>query len=414
MLSPKFILNSINPLAIDVCRVLSKAGYQAYLVGGCVRDLLLGIKPKDYDITTNALPEKVIKLFPKTYPTGLQHGTITVAMENEHFEVTTFRVEGEYKDGRRPEEVFFVSNIKEDLARRDLTLNAMAFNPLSQELIDPFNGFHDLEIGLIKAVGNPSLRFQEDGLRIMRVARFAARFGYVIDQTTFEAMHDNLCTLRKVSKERINDELCKTLMSNYDTYGLQILLESKALEIVCPLLIYPNTELYVLPYQNKCLGDLETRLAYLYGYHFINDVKRELITLKFSNKEIKRVLFLLDLAEKYNQFMSEYTVSSYKYFMAHLKNNTPDTWEYTLDQFIKLYTAMGYGIMNYLAKFQGETVFSRREMNINGDDLITIGILPGPEIKRILDQCYQFILEKPECNEHFRLLKFVIYGDQLD
>lgn len=403
MVYPQFSKKIIHPKSIAVCNVLKNAGYKAYLVGGCVRDLILNIEPKDWDITTDALPQKVIELFEKTYPTGLQHGTITVSIENELFEVTTFRVEGKYIDGRRPEEVFFVSDIYQDLSRRDLTINAMAYDPISDELIDPFYGLDDLKNKIIRTVGNANDRFQEDGLRIMRAARFAARFGYSIDPDTFTAMQNNLSTLNKVSKERIKDELCKLLNSKFDNYGLQLLLDSKVIDIVCPSL--KNT---LMSYQNKCLGDVETKLAYLYCCTEITKAKSELIGLKFSNKEIKKIVFLLDLLERYNNFIFEDTVFSYKQFMAHLKNNTPDTWEYTLDQFIKLCSAMGFVIIDKLVKYQHEIVFSRNEMKINGDDLIALGIPRGPEIKKILDNCYKEILNNPDNNDISILLRMVM------
>ena len=227
----------IKGQAIEVCRVLQEHNYQSFIVGGCVRDLLLNKTPKDWDICTSASPQKVVELFKKTIPTGLQHGTVTVCIgegiEN-HFEVTTFRIEGEYTDGRRPEEVFFVTEVEQDLARRDLTINAMAYDPINNKMVDPYNGLEDLKNEIIRAVGKPSLRFQEDGLRIMRVARFAARFGYAVDQLTFIGMEENLETLKKISKERIKDELCKTLMSPYSSYGLDLLLKSGVLNIICP------------------------------------------------------------------------------------------------------------------------------------------------------------------------------------
>src|SRR5271166_474331 len=193
-LSPQLI----HPLAVEVCQVLHQSGYQSFIVGGCVRDLILGQKPKDWDITTNASPHKILELFPKTIPTGLQHGTVTVCMgegvEN-HFEVTTFRIEGEYSDGRRPDEVIFVMDVEKDLARRDLTINAIAYDPISNRLADPFNGLLAIQQQMIVAVGNPAVRFQEDGLRIMRVARFAARFGWSVEGHTFDGMKASLETL---------------------------------------------------------------------------------------------------------------------------------------------------------------------------------------------------------------------------
>ena len=401
--------NYIHPLSIKICDILTQAGYEAYLVGGCVRDLILGEEPKDWDITTNALPEKIIELFPKTYPTGLQHGTVTVAMENEHFEVTTFRVEGEYLDGRRPETVCFVNDIIQDLSRRDLTINSMAYDPINNKLIDPFDGIKDLENGIIKAVGNPNLRFQEDGLRIMRTVRFAARFGFKIDPETLTAMSNNLNTLNKVSKERINDELCKILKTKHDVFGIKILFDSKVLELICPILLQTP-----IVYQNNCPGDLETKLAYLYCGTEIDLVKKELTNLKFSNKEIKKIIFLLNLMDRYTSFEKEiaYTnnkLNVYKQFIAYVKNNTLDTYEYTMEQLIKLYNVIGFDITDKLAKYHNEIVFARNEMQINGDDLLAIGIPSGPEIKKILDMCYQEIIDNPENNEHYKLLKLAMF-----
>lgn len=397
----------IHPRAIEVCRILHQHEYQAFIVGGCVRDLLLGQKPKDWDITTDASPKKVMEIFQKTIPTGLQHGTVTVCMgegvEN-HFEVTTFRIEGAYSDGRRPDEVFFVMNVEQDLARRDLTINAIAYDPLSHRFSDPFGGVQHLKEGLIKAVGDPMIRFQEDGLRIMRVARFAARFGYAVDSATFEGMKASLETLKKVSKERISDELSKTLMSAHSSYGLQLLRDSGALDIACPLLA--GRVLPLLPHQEQCTGFLETRLAFLYNRLPSSQVQAELINLKFSGKEIKRVVFLLDLVERFYTFEERHTAAAYKSFMAVLKNHSPDPWEDTLRQFLHLTEPMGLASGSLLEEYKGLVVLSRKEMAINGDDLLAAGMVAGPRIKKTLDECYLEILRNPENNTKYRLLEF--------
>lgn len=400
-LSPQLI----HPLAIEVCRVLHNNGYQAFIVGGCVRDLLLGSQPKDWDICSDASPQKVLEMFPKTIPTGLQHGTVTVCMGEgvaNHFEVTTFRIEGEYKDGRRPEEVFFVMNVEQDLARRDLTINAIAYDPLQGQMVDPYNGYSDLQNKLIRAVGQPTVRFQEDGLRIMRVARFAARFGYSVDAATFQGMKDSLETLKKVSKERIQDELCKTLMATNASYGLQLLHKSGALDIACPLLA--RRMLPMLPHQDRCQGELETRLAFLYNRITISQVKEELLNLKFSGREIKKTLFLLELIERFSIFQNKNDALSYKSFMAVVKNHAPDPWEQCYQQFIGLGEALELPV-ELLSAFQGETVFSKREMQLNGDDLIDAGMAPGPRIKKALEGCYLEILRHPEYNTKYRLLE---------
>lgn len=401
MLNFKITPKNVNPQALEICKVLSREGYQSFLVGGCVRDLLLGINPKDWDICTDALPAKIMEIFPKNYPTGLKHGTITVVMGKDHFEITTFRIEGEYKDGRRPEEVFFVTEIKQDLSRRDLTINAISYDPLENKLIDPFNGIDDLNNKIIRAVGNPEARFKEDGLRIMRTIRFAARLDYEIEAETLKAMKSCLNILRKVSLERIRDELCKILMSNNAAYGLSLLNDIYVFCIVSPLI----NEIRLINYDH--LGELETRLAFLYHIYDVKLVRQELINLKFSNKEIKKVIFLLELVEKYKYFADKDTPLSYKSFVALLKNHSIDDFQETFNQFINLMdAAVGHEVRLLFDKYKDEIVFSKKEMNIDGNDLLEIGISAGPEIKRILDLCYLEILRNPEHNEKEILLKF--------
>jgi tRNA nucleotidyltransferase (CCA-adding enzyme) len=399
----------VNPGALEVCRVLSQDGYQAFIVGGCVRDLLLGHVPKDWDITTDATPQEVMALFSKTIPTGLQHGTVTVVLgegvEN-HFEVTTFRIEGDYTDGRRPEQVFFVMNVEQDLARRDLTINAIAYDPIADRLVDPFGGIQDLELGIIKAVGSPDARFQEDGLRIMRVARFAARFGYAVHLDTLEGMKNSIDTLKKVSKERLADELCKTLMTTNPALGLQLLKDCGALQVACPKLCSSPPLSHFISRQNRVQGELETRLAFMYGNCDTALAQQDLLYLKLSNREIKKVVFLLQLLDRFGEFMKKDTELAYKSFMAVIKNCSPDPWEHTLSQFIELTEAMGLPARVLFGKYQQVVVLMRKELQLNGDDLLRIGIEPGPQIKKILDNCYLEVLRNPEHNNREFLFDF--------
>lgn len=406
MLSSSIFKEKIHPGAVSVCDKLHKAGYQAFIVGGCVRDLLLGLIPKDWDITTDATPEQVMKVFPKTIPTGLQHGTITVCMGegiDNHFEITTFRVEGEYTDGRRPEEVKFVVNVEQDLARRDLTINAMAYDIEKCLLIDPYAGIKDIQDGIIRAVGDANTRFQEDGLRIMRAARFAAQFNYSMEPFTFQAMMDNLETFFKVSKERISDELCKILMSPHPERGLCFLHNCGALDIACPLLSKSSP---ILGRQGECLGELETRLAFMYHKLPTKLVEQELTELKLSTKEIKRVVFLLLTKISFLGFQQSRSVTSYRRFVARIKNKSPDAWEHTFGQFIKLATALNMPI-ELLERYRGTQVPSRKELAINGNDLIAMGIVPGDNIKLFLDSSYDEILEHPEHNDKDYLLGLI-------
>lgn len=196
---------------------ITNAGFEAYAVGGCVRDSILGRQPEDWDITTSARPEQVKELFPRTIDTGLQHGTVTVMLDKEGYEVTTYRLDGKYEDGRHPSEVTFTPNLREDLKRRDLTINAMAYND-REGLVDLFGGMADLEAGIIRCVGNPQERFGEDALRILRAVRFSAQLGYRIEEETLQAIRQMASTLRKISAERIQTELVKLMTSPHPEY----------------------------------------------------------------------------------------------------------------------------------------------------------------------------------------------------
>ena len=198
--------------AAELLDTLHRAGYAAYVVGGCVRDSLLGLTPHDWDLCTSALPQQVMELFgaQRCIPTGLQHGTVTVKQSGALYEITTFRTEGTYTDGRHPDEVHFVPDVREDLARRDFTINAMAYNE-KEGLVDPFGGQANLQSGILRAVGVPRQRFTEDALRILRLYRFAARFGFAIDPPTAQAAQELCAHLDCVSVERIEEELAKLL-----------------------------------------------------------------------------------------------------------------------------------------------------------------------------------------------------------
>ncbi|MBK1813427.1 CCA tRNA nucleotidyltransferase [Clostridium sp. YIM B02505] len=208
-------------------------GFEAFIVGGCVRDNIRGVTPNDYDITTNALPEKIQGLFDKTIPTGIQHGTITVIVQGNSFEVTTYRIDGEYIDNRRPESVQFVSDIREDLSRRDFTINAMAYNN-NLGLIDYFGGKDDISNKLIKAVGDPDKRFNEDALRMMRAIRFASQLSFDIEENTFSSIIKNNHLIKNISFERIRDEFIKIIMSDNPSIGLKLLADTKILKHIIP------------------------------------------------------------------------------------------------------------------------------------------------------------------------------------
>lgn len=221
----------------SLCERLEEAGHGAWIVGGCIRDLLLDREVSDWDVATSARPEQVRKIFRRVIPTGVAHGTVTVLLSGGQYEVTTLRGEGAYSDGRRPDEVFFVDGIEEDLARRDFTVNAIAYAPERDELIDPHGGAADLDDRVLRAVGVAEERFQEDGLRILRGARFVATLELALDARTEAAMGEALDTFRKVSHERVRDEWMKTMRARRPSLAFEVMRRVGILEVTLPELL---------------------------------------------------------------------------------------------------------------------------------------------------------------------------------
>ena len=278
--------------AAELLHALHAAGHAAYVVGGCVRDSLLGLTPHDWDLCTSALPQQVMELFgaQRCIPTGLQHGTVTVKQSGALYEITTFRTEGTYTDGRHPDEVHFVPDVREDLARRDLTINAMAYNE-KEGLVDPFGGQADLQSGIVRAVGVPRQRFTEDALRILRLYRFAARFGFAIDPPTAQAAQELCAHLDCVSVERIEEELAKLLSAPAPAAYLN----EKILSVVLPELS-PEALAAAKPVVDACPAGAENlpiRLAALLLSLGEDGIRRTLRRLRCSNACIEETAVLV-------------------------------------------------------------------------------------------------------------------------
>ena len=278
--------------AAELLHALHAAGYAAYAVGGCVRDSLLGFTPHDWDLCTSALPQQVMELFgaQRCIPTGLQHGTVTVKQSGALYEITTFRTEGTYTDGRHPDEVHFVPDVRQDLARRDFTINAMACNE-KEGLIDPFGGQADLQSGIVRAVGVPHQRFTEDALRILRLYRFAARFGFAIDPPTEQAAQELCAHLDCVSVERIEEELAKLLSAPAPAAYL----DEKILGVVLPELT-PEALAAAKPVVDACPAGAENlpiRLAALLLSLGEDGTRRTLKRLRCSNACIEETAMLV-------------------------------------------------------------------------------------------------------------------------
>ncbi len=417
--------------------------YEAFMVGGCIRDSLLLKEPKDYDIATSATPTITELLFDKTIPTGIKHGTITVLIDKEPFEVTTYRVEGEYKDNRRPDEISFVTNIKDDLSRRDFTINAFAYNP-REGLKDYFNGLDDLKNKIIRTVGDSNKRFNEDALRIMRAIRFSAQLDFDIEEMTLDGIKKNKESLRNISVERIRDELCKLLLSDNPRKGLILLKNCGVLNIIIPELIpligfnqrnkYHHEDIFnhTLSVVENTPNDLILRLSALFhdigkpdcffidndgngrffGHNNISEdiAKRILTRLHFDNKTIKTVCTLIkehmnvldnpsNLAIK--RLINRVSVDNinllYSLQEADIKSlKIPD------EALNKL------NIMRDKTKFilESKPPMSTKDLAIDGSTLISeLSLAPGKIIGDILNHLLQLVLKDSSLNTKEILLK---------
>ena len=292
----------------EVCAKLDEHGHRAWIVGGCIRDLLMGVPVNDWDLATSARPDEVQSIFRRTIPTGLEHGTVTVLWKGEAYEVTTLRGEGAYSDGRRPDSVEFVREIDMDLERRDFTVNAIALDPLTGNLCDPFDGIGDLARRRIRAVRDPALRFSEDGLRVLRAARFASTLGFRLDPATEAAIPGCLETFRKVSAERVHEEWKKALTkAPRPSRAFDVMRDTGILEVTCPELaaLEPRDWDATMVRTDGCPRSFELRLAALLldvdspdeGFDQAFDQAQWaddwLRTLRCSNQERKAVVHLV-------------------------------------------------------------------------------------------------------------------------
>ena len=368
--------------AAELLDTLHRAGYAAYVVGGCVRDSLLGLTPHDWDLCTSALPQQVMELFgaQRCIPTGLQHGTVTVKQSGALYEITTFRTEGTYTDGRHPDEVHFVPDVREDLARRDLTINAMAYNE-KEGLVDPFGGQADLQSGIVRAVGVPRQRFTEDALRILRLYRFAARFGFAIDPPTAQAAQELCAHLDCVSVERIEEELAKLLSAPAPAAYLN----EKILSVVLPELS-PEALAAAKPVVDACPAgaeNLPVRLAALLLSLGEDGIRRTLRRLRCSNACIEETAVLVreavpgvpvSLNIYARRLLGKYNLCTVQRIAA-------------LGTALQPERAADFAALSELAEqLDADGVCCRvSQLAVNGRDLMAAGVPAGPGIRKVLE-----------------------------
>ena len=400
---------------------LTAAGYEAYAVGGCVRDALLGREPADWDITTSASPYQVKALFARTIDTGIQHGTVTVMLGKEGFEVTTYRLDGEYEDCRHPKEVVFTKSLLEDLKRRDFTINAMAYNE-ERGLVDEFDGVGDLKRGIIRCVGEARERFQEDALRMLRAVRFAAQLGFVLEEQTKQAICELKENLRKVSAERIQTELVKLLVSPHPDACM-------ACEQNNPHHIY-SVGVHTIKTMEEVEADKVLRLTMLFhdfgkpqakttdangidhfrGHQQISEelAGKILRRLKFDNETIRQVKKLVSCHDDHpartpgvrravNRIGTDLFPLYLKVQRADIMAQNPVTRE---DKLAKLYVVTEL----YEQILKEKDCVTLKQLAVTGRDLMMEEIPAGPGLGEVLAKLLDLVIEDPKRNEKTWLL----------
>jgi len=377
----------------QVMRHLTENGYLAYLVGGCVRDAVMGRAVRDWDVATSATPVEVARLFPKTFLTGEKFGTVTVLTRNDQVEITTFRTEGAYKDGRRPEHVEFVPSLEEDLSRRDFTINAMAVSP-DGGLVDPHGGFKDIENRIIRCVGGPNTRFREDSLRMFRAFRFSAQLGFEIEQDTLRAIYANADRAKLISTERVRVELEKTLMSHRPEMAGEMVKIGLLCRYVTKTSKNPDNleKIAKLPMEQMlrwcafCAALLEER--------FISSAMEFLREMRLDGRTIRtcsQALSINELPEDsvgIKALFAKYGVDAVR-CAAAARDTLSD----------------GAALQRAGRVIASGECFSLNKLAVTGSDLIAIGHPPGRELGQALEKLLAHVIGRPEDNTREALLE---------
>ena len=418
-----------------IINTLEAAGYEAYAVGGCVRDSLLNREPDDWDITTSARPQQVKEVFPRTIDTGIQHGTVTVMMGKEGFEVTTYRIDGEYEDSRHPKEVIFTANLIEDLKRRDFTINAFAYNHRSG-IVDAFDGMTDLKNGIIRCVGEAKERFTEDALRMMRAVRFSAQLGYDIEEKTKQAIVELAPNLKNISAERIQVELVKLLQSPHPDY-LRVAYELGMTKIIMPefdkametpqnnphhmynvgehllhtlLEVRPDRSLRIAALLHDIAKpDTETKdndgISHFHGHAEAGEERAAVILrrLKFDNDTINKVKKYV----KYHDYKIEATPRAVRralnkigkeYFREVLELKKADMLAQSTYQREEKEENLTQVTAIYKEILQKQECVSLKELVVTGKDIIELGVPQGKQLGAVLQSLLEEVLENPQHN----------------
>jgi len=365
--------------AIDIIRELRKRGHEAYLVGGCVRDMVMGIEPADYDIATSARPEEIVKIFPRTESIGAQFGVILVIYRGHPFEVATFRSDEAYVDGRRPTGVVF-TDVQQDVLRRDFTINGLLYDPLDQRVIDYVEGQSDIQAKLVRAIGDPRARFEEDKLRILRAVRFGARLGYEIEPATWEAVRAMAPGIHQVSRERIREELSRILTEGQAARGFRLLDESGLRREILPELEWTGHIERSLGFVKKG-AEVDFAMGVLLHHTPVASVQKIVDRLKFSRAEMQHIISLVENLPPFSEVRQMSLAKLKRFFRL---NRFEDHVE--LAQIHSAAEGEDSGDAQYVrrkrAEWTEEDIFP--QPFVTGDDLIAMGFVPGPLFKNIL------------------------------
>jgi tRNA nucleotidyltransferase (CCA-adding enzyme) len=438
----------IPSAAVGICTRLRDAGKHGWIVGGCVRDLLLGKDVNDWDIATDARPEEVMRMFSRVVPTGIDHGTVSVILHGVPYEVTTLRGETTYSDGRRPDSVVFVDDISADLARRDFTINAIAIDPLELELIDPWQGRQDLEARILRAVGEPEQRFSEDGLRVLRAARFAATLECEIEARTLAAIGPTLSTYRKVSSERIRDEWIKAMKARRPSIAFEIMLATGILGVTLPEIVdavgceqnrYHAYDVWThsMACLDACEGDPPLRIAALlhdigkprtreksdktgdftfYNHETVGaDMARPILErLRFSNEERDRIVSLVQ--NHLVCYSDEWSDAAVRRWIRRVARDRVEDL-YALNRADVLGKGRDVtGELEAIEKLKGRVAavlaakdaLSVRELEVDGKDVMReLGIPPSRRVGEVLEILLERVVEDPTKNERDALLAMI-------
>ena len=390
--------------------ILEENGREGYAVGGCVRDHILGIEPKDWDITTSAKPEEIKRIFDAvdgihTVDTGIQHGTVTVVIDHVGYEVTTYRIDGEYKDSRHPESVIFTDDITADLARRDFTMNAIAYNP-KHGYVDPFNGREDIEKGLIRGVGDAAARFDEDALRIMRAVRFSAQLDFEIEEETKKAVYEKAHLIKNISTERVREEFTKTLMSDYPEM-IGVFKKTGILDIFIPANNY-DTDTHWRKLQ-LCPKQLPVRLAVIMAYTDCGDINKTLKKMTYDNETSRMTAAIvknstLPLESEYDiRVLINKMGADGAQLEIDFRNANNNVGLIDLDNAKKMCETS----LMYEKIIKNKDCCTIGELAINGGDLQALGVPKGQRIGELLNTALDAVMHDPTLNTKEKLIEIL-------